>query len=314
MDNIATPPEKFPLSVLIPVLNERRNIEACLESVQWCDDLVVVDSGSVDGTDAIAEGCGASVVQFRYIIGGPKKKNWTLANVRFKNDWVLILDADERITPELAREIRHALMSPGDVTGYYINRRFMFMGKWIRHCGYFPSWNLRLLKRGCGAYEMLPSDENNVGDNEVHEHVILASGSSSRLDEPMDHYAFPTIESFVEKHNRYSNWEATVGDAYYKRAASSSDKNGISTGLRFRRLLKSLARALPCPHWMRFFYHYIFRAGFLDGKEGYIFCHLLGEYEFLIWAKRLAATAHYSSSATPRAIAPRLNQNSVNEK
>ena len=292
-------PGKFPLSVLIPALNERRNIVACIESVSWCSDVVVVDSTSTDGTQELSRSCGARVVQFRYEPGGPKKKNWALANVEFQNDWVLILDADERITPALRREIMDVLPSPGDVTGYYINRRFMFMGKWIRHCGYFPSWNLRLLKRGCGAYEMLP-DTTNSGDNEVHEHVLLNTGGSANLNEPMDHYAFPTIDIFVEKHNRYSTWEAHVGRAYYARDIFNvNSENAITSNLRFRRLLKRLARRIPCPHWARFFYHYILKKGILDGREGYILCHLLGEYEFLIWAKGLYAPE--ASSAQGRA-------------
>jgi len=123
------------LSVLVPTLNERDNILACLESVNWADELVVVDSGSTDGTQELAKSCGARVVDFRWNGLLPKKKNWALEKVAWKHEWVLILDADERISPLLAEEIRDALRQPR-ADGYYIGRRFMFLGKWIRHCGY----------------------------------------------------------------------------------------------------------------------------------------------------------------------------------
>ena len=123
------------ISVLIPVRNEKANIADCIDSVRWADEIIVVDSGSTDGTIELARGKGASVVQFNWDGKFPKKKNWALANVPWKNDWVLILDADERITPELATEIQQELKSPR-ADGYFINRRFIFLGQWIRHCGY----------------------------------------------------------------------------------------------------------------------------------------------------------------------------------
>src|SRR5207302_6249511 len=166
-----------------------------------------------------------------------------------------------------------------DCTGYYLNRRFYFLGKWIRHAGYFPSWNLRLFKRGHGRYEQLPDSSRTSGDNEVHEHVIL-QGKAAFLVTPMEHYAYPDIHTFIEKHNRYSNWEARQGAKYLQ---SISGQHGISSALRLRRALKRIVRYAPFPHWARFWYHYAVRAGFLDGWPGYVFCHLLAEYEFLIW-------------------------------
>src|ERR1700729_2041985 len=123
------------VSVLIPALNERRHIVDCLASVSWADEVIVVDSNSTDGTQELAQAAGAQVVKFQWNGKFPKKKNWALENIPWKNDWVLILDADERITPELTREIQRTLQSP-DHDGYFINRRFMFLDKWIKHCGY----------------------------------------------------------------------------------------------------------------------------------------------------------------------------------
>src|SRR6266700_5519787 len=112
------------LSVLIPTFNERRNISDCLRSVDWADEIVVVDSGSTDGTPELALRAGARVVDFKWNGNLPKKKNWALDNVSWSNQWVLILDADERLTPELAGEIKELLHNPR-ADGFFINRRFM---------------------------------------------------------------------------------------------------------------------------------------------------------------------------------------------
>ncbi|MCU1232364.1 MAG: hypothetical protein JWP63_331, partial [Candidatus Solibacter sp.] len=164
---------KTKVSVLIPAKNEMAHIPDCIRSVAWADEVVVVDSGSTDGTIEAALELGARVVRFAYVPGGPKKKNWALDHVDFQNEWVLILDADERITPLLAREIDGAIEGPAQCDGYYVNRRLFFLGRWIRHAGYYPSWNLRLFRRGAGRYEEIPDFEPSNGDNEVHEHVLL---------------------------------------------------------------------------------------------------------------------------------------------
>jgi len=196
------------LSVLIPTLNERSNIVECLNSISWCDDVVVVDSGSTDGTQDLARKSGARIIDFKWNGVFPKKKNWALENVSWKNEWLLILDADERIRPELAAEIRQELKNPR-ADGYFINRRFIFLGQWIRHCGYYPSWNLRLFRHSKGRYENLHPGDTGSGDNEIHEHVVL-NGASDFLKEDMLHFAYPNIYTWIEKHNRYSNWEAEV--------------------------------------------------------------------------------------------------------
>jgi glycosyltransferase involved in cell wall biosynthesis len=264
------------ISVLIPARNEATNIVDCIDSVRWADEIIVVDSGSNDKTTSLAEKHGAQVVQFCWNSQFPKKKNWALENISWKNEWVFILDADERITPELASEIQTALKSPC-ADGYFINRRFMFLGKWIRHCGYYPSWNLRLFRHKLGRYERVHTNDTTSGDNEVHEHVIL-SGATARLQNDMLHYAYPDIYTWIEKHNRYSNWEAEV-------EVRGSNNNGwlpeIGIDLRKRRALREGSRRLPFRPALRFFYSYILKRGFLDGTEGYVFCRLLATYEML---------------------------------
>jgi len=269
------------ISVVIPIKNEAANLRRCLESVRWADEVFVVDSQSADGSQAIAAALGASVVQFAFNGTWPKKKNWALENLPFKNEWIFILDADEVLPPETEAEFRAIVSDPQHaVAGYWINRRFMFMGRWLRHA-YYPNWNLRLFKHRLGRYEKLTDVDTQSGDNEVHEHVVV-EGSTGRLKSEMDHYAFPSVDVFVEKHNRYSNWEARVALDRHLRGSSGrlqSDAVGL------RRRLKALSQALPFRGLLRFLYVYGWQMGFLDGREGYYFARLHGMYEFLSVAK-----------------------------
>jgi glycosyltransferase involved in cell wall biosynthesis len=274
--------DRCPISILIPAKNERENLRACLESCQFADEVVVVDSGSTDGTPTIAAEFGARVVDFKWNGQLPKKKNWALANVAWRNEWVFILDADERITPALADELRRIVAAP-DCDGYYVNRRFWFLDGWLLHCGYYPSWNLRFFRHQLGRYEQLAGvGDTASGDNEVHEHVIL-DGRVGRLQHEMEHYAFPTIGVWVEKHNRYSNWEARLLASSEGSAAAADAR--IDPALARKRRLKHLAQRLPFRPTLRFLYHYVWRVGFLDGYRGYVFCRLMGFYEFLGAAK-----------------------------
>jgi len=279
----STPPpmaDRAPISVLIPVRNEAANLPACLASAAFCDEIVVVDSGSTDGTADLARRAGATVVDFRWDGSFPKKKNWALARVPWRHEWVFILDADERITPELAAELRATVAAPAH-DGYYVNRRFWFLDGWLNHCGYYPSWNLRFFRHRLGRYERPagPADTRS-GDNEVHEHVTL-QGSAGRLRAEMEHHAFPDVATWVEKHNRYSNWEARL------QIAAGADPGGaaLDPGLARKRRWRRLAWRLPFRPALRFFYHYFLRAGFLDGYRGFVFCRLMAWYEFLCATK-----------------------------
>ncbi|MEA3213383.1 MAG: hypothetical protein QOE70_6440 [Chthoniobacter sp.] len=271
---------KVPVSILIPARNEAANLPRCLRSVAWADQVFVVDSQSTDGTPDLAAKWGAEVVQFEFNGTWPKKKNWALENLPFRHEWVFILDADEVLPPEAEAEIRAIVeRETGAAAGFWINRRFRFMGKWLRHA-YYPNWNLRLFKHRLGRYEKLTEADTQSGDNEVHEHVVV-TGATGHLRCEMDHYAFPSVEVFVEKHNRYSNWEARVARDRF-----------LGNGLRLqmdavglRRRLKRLSHRLPFRPLLRFLYVYLWQRGFLDGVEGYYFARLHGYYEFLCLAK-----------------------------
>jgi glycosyltransferase involved in cell wall biosynthesis len=272
---------KIPLSVLIPIRNEADNLPRCLASVAWADEIFVVDSQSTDASAAIAREAGAQVVQFHFNGIWPKKKNWALANLPFRHPWVLVLDADEVMPVAAAAEIGALLARDGaGHAGFWINRRFMFMGGWLRHA-YYPNWNLRLFQHRLGRYERLVQGATLSGDNEVHEHINLA-GTAGRLRCEMDHYAFPSIAVFVEKHNRYSNWEARleVEDGL----AGAAGQFQFST-VDLRRRLKRWSRRLPFRPVLRFLYVYLLQRGFLDGARGYYFARLHAIYEFLSVAK-----------------------------
>jgi glycosyltransferase involved in cell wall biosynthesis len=271
---------RVPVSVIIPIKNEAVNLPRCLDCVKWADEIFVVDSQSTDGSIEVAQRHGANVVQFEFNGTWPKKKNWALENLAFRNEWVFILDADEVLPAQAKAEFAKAITDPGDVAGYWINRRFMFMGRWLRHA-YYPNWNLRLFRHAHGRYEKLTDAPTNSGDNEVHEHVLV-NGRTAKLQVEIDHYAFPSIDVFIEKHNRYSNWETRVAANTLLDSSSGKISSQI---VNRRRKMKTLSQRLPFRPLLRFLYVYVWQKGFLDGAEGYYFARLHGFYEFLSVAK-----------------------------
>jgi glycosyltransferase involved in cell wall biosynthesis len=279
--------QRVPVSLIVPIKNEADNLSRCLQSARWADEIFVVDSQSTDGSIVIAQEHGAQVVQFHFNGTWPKKKNWALENLPFRNAWIFILDADEVLPAEAQEEFARVIANAGEIAGYWINRRFMFMGRWLRH-SYYPNWNLRLFRHSLGRYEKLTDANTRSGDNEVHEHVIV-QGPTGRLRSEMDHYAFPSVEVFVEKHNRYSNWEARVSaDRRLTGSAAQIPRGPVER----RRKLKLLSQYLPCRPLLRFLYIYIWQKGFLDGREGYYFARLHAMYEFLSVAKTYELTKH----------------------
>ncbi|MEC8320846.1 MAG: glycosyltransferase family 2 protein, partial [Planctomycetota bacterium] len=188
------------LDVLIITRNEESNLPHCLAALQgWTRRIYVVDSGSTDRTREIAREMGAEFVHHDWP-GYAAQKNWALENLDFSAPWTLIVDADEVITPALRTEIEAVCgRDPETVeeSGFYLNRRLIFMDRPIRHCGYFPSWNLRLFKRGAAVYE----------SREVHEHMLI-DGPSGYLHAPMEHWDRRGLGYYVAKHNEYSTLEA----------------------------------------------------------------------------------------------------------
>lgn len=266
----------MPVDVLIQTHNEQLNLPYTLESLRgWVNNVFIVDSGSTDATAAIAEGFGATFVHHDWE-GYAAQKNWALDNLPFESDWVLILDADEACSPELIEEIK-AIVSrdPKDVpfVAYNINRIFIFMGRRIKHCGYFPSWNLRLFRKGAARYDQ----------RLVHEHMIV-SGPVGDLKHLLLHEDRRGLEHFIAKHNRYSTLEA------HEIYASHDNWPGfipfLKDRVRRRRFLKSrILPIIPAVWVLRFLYMYIFKLGFLDGRAGWYLSLFISSYEFFIRMK-----------------------------
>ncbi|HVZ61368.1 MAG TPA: glycosyltransferase family 2 protein [Terriglobales bacterium] len=272
------------VSVLILTFNEELNLPDCLRSVVgWSDDVWVVDSGSSDGTLAIAETGGASISQHAWE-GYARQKNWALENLPWRHKWVLILDADERLSPELAREITELVSLDGNgFSGFYLNRRFIFYGKWIRHCGWYPSWNLRLFQREMGRYEM----------REVHEHLVL-NGPAGYCKHDLIHEDLRDMTSWIEKHNGYATLEAK--EVYRLLNGQSTALRGSLFGgsIERKRFLKERVWPyLPGKSIIYFIYMYIFRLGFLDGGHGFRFCLMHGIFQEFCTAK-LWESARYA--------------------
>jgi glycosyltransferase involved in cell wall biosynthesis len=295
--------DRLPISVITPVLNEEANLPDCLASVAWADQVFVVDSQSTDRTCEIAEERSANVVQFHYEPGGPRKKNWALDNLPFRNEWVLLLDADERITPELRAEIEREFCRGPRYDGYYLNRKQIFLGKWLRHGGNYPSWNLRLLRADLGRYETLATEDlASAGDVEVHEHVVL-DGAAGYLREPMLHLDFKDLSRWIDRHNRYSTWDARVRRHLLngQEFSSAIPARLFGNAVQRKRWLKRLWVRLPFRPLLRFAYMYVWRAGFLDGRAGLIYCVLKAVQEFHINCKMYEAKAMASARQRVRA-------------
>jgi glycosyltransferase involved in cell wall biosynthesis len=271
------------VTVLVPALNEERNLAAALESVDWADEVIVVDSGSSDRTAELARAAAAEVVQFDYPGHGPKKKSWALQQLEVRNDWLLLLDADERVPRALRNEIA-AAVAGGDKVGYFPDRELVFMGRKLRCYGH--NWNMRLFRRGRGRIEDLElGDLPGTGDNEIHEHVVV-DGETGMLQTPLYHNDYRGLTPWLERHNRYATWEAHLyrklrrepvgGDVLRLHALDPVQR---------KRALRRIWVRLPLRSPLRFLLWYVARGGFRDGRPGFVYSVLMGYYEFIISAK-----------------------------
>ena len=272
---------KIPLSVLIATRNEAENLPRCLEPLTgWADEVVIVDSQSEDGTIEIAQATGATVLQFYYEGGWPKKRQWALDTYEFRNDWILLLDADEILLNPIKADIKNAIQSD-QFDGYWLRFQLFFMGRQLKHGG-FDLWKLFLFRKGKGRYEKrLTSQDTSMSDIEIHEHVVV-DGKVGRLKNPIRHENFNSLFRYISKHNEYSEWEAHV---YVEGNTDELPPTFWGTQAQRRRWLKKLFFRIPGFPVMTFLYHYVFRLGFLDGKAGLIYCGLKGVQRFHSKAK-----------------------------
>jgi len=273
------------ISILILTLNEENNLPACLKTCAWSDDIHVLDSYSTDHTVSIAESLGAKV-WYRKFDSFAQHQNWALANIPFKHPWVFYFDADERITPELARSMQAAVLQPGDNVAFRIQRRDFFLGQWLRHVQMTPFYD-RLFRPEKMRYERLG-------------HCI------SRPDGPvgtvagyLDHFPFSKgIAEWVAKHNFYSTQEA---EQILRNRRDNDPKFSLRKALfgkeahERRRNLKELYYRMPARPLVKFLVMYVGKHGFLDGRAGFAYSVLIAFYEYMIVLKlRETGTAQIS--------------------
>ncbi len=261
------------ISVLILTLNEEVNLPGCLESVQWSDDVVVFDSFSDDRTIEIAEQAGARVFQRRFD-NYANQRNAAFTDVEYKYPWILMLDADERTTPEMVAEIK-GIVSGGEtpITLYRLRRKDMFMGKWLRRSSGYPTWFGRFFRAGTVTVEREINEEYHT------------DGEIGLLSSHLWHYPFNKgISYWFERHNRYSSMEAVSLAAETKDALPWHLLSSQDPAER-RKILKQIAYRLPGRPVLIFMYLYFFRLGLLDGFPGFTFCVLRMIYEFMIDVK-----------------------------
>lgn len=241
------------LSVAIIAFNEEAIIGRTLESVKWADEIIVVDSGSTDRTVSICREYTDKVFHQDWL-GYAQQKN--LAIDMTTGEWVLSLDADEPIEAALADEIRTIISKPDSLDGYRIPRKTFFLGRWIKHGGWYPDYNLRLFRRGKGRFE----------ERAVHE-AVRVEGTIGRTRHAIEHYAYPDLESYISTINKYSSLAVRV----------MAEKN---IGLFKTSWLNLLLRPS-----LTFLYKYIVRLGFLDGKHGLVLNLFHAYYVFAKYAK-----------------------------
>lgn len=248
-------PSREPITGIVLTLNEERNISPCLETLRWVDELLVVDSLSQDRTVEIARAHGA-VVHQRPFRNYADQRNAALQLA--SHDWALFVDADERVTPELAEEVQRVLAGAGDEedapVGYWIPRRNYIFGKWIRHTGWYPDHQLRLMRRSRAHYD--PA-------REVHELVVL-DGPAGWLENPLVHYNYTTLREFIARQNRYSDYDARV---LFNQGLRARPHNFVLQPLReFRR-------------------RYLTLEGYKDGGHGLLLSLLMAWYELVKYVK-----------------------------
>ncbi len=261
------------VSVLILTLNEENNLPACLQSVAWCDDIVVFDSFSTDRTVTIAAQAGARVIERRFD-NYAAQRNAAIGRVQYKHPWILMVDADECVSPAVRDEIETALAHPPEnITMYRMRRKDMFLGHWLRHSSGYPTWFGRLFRVGHVRVERQINEEYHT------------DGAIGYLDEHLIHYPFNKgLDYWFERHNHYSSMEAQTL-AQERTGTLSVRRLFHRDPVARRQSLKQWAYRLPGRPFLIFCYLYFVRRGFLDGQAGLTFCKLRRIYESMIDAK-----------------------------
>ncbi|MEM6473142.1 MAG: glycosyltransferase family 2 protein [Planctomycetota bacterium] len=269
--------EKSPISVVVLAKNEQANLPRCLNALGWADEVVVVDDQSEDETARIANELGARVLQHPFE-SFAKQRNWALREGDLRNEWVLLLDADEVSTPEFAAEVTAQTVSADrETVALKTCRKTMMDGKWLRYSDGFPVWIMRVVRRGQAWFE-------DSGHGEVP--MPKLDGSYGEISEPFLHFPFSRgMDDWWRRHTLYAGREA-------RKELARADGEPFSSLLRMnascrRRAIRRLSASLPARGSLRFFYQYILKRGFLDGRAGYRFCRMMACYESMIAIRKM---------------------------
>lgn len=269
---------------MIFTLNEEVNLPYCLASLDGFDDVIVIDSFSSDGTERICCDRGARFFQHEFT-GFGDQRNWALENCSPQYGWVLILDADERLTPELANELAAAVAAaPQEIAAFRVLRKFYLWGKWLRHSSLYPNWVVRLVRNGRVRYINRGHAETQEVEGEIAElrHALIDENHKDMAEwlRRQATYAAREAEYELTNQGKFSIGELASRDPLVRRKA-----------------IKRLSWKLPARGWFYFFYAYVLKRGFLDGREGYRFCRMKALYQDMIVVhkfdlrKRMAAQA-----------------------
>ena len=240
------------LSVIVPTLNEEKNIDRCLTSVRWADEIIVIDSFSTDRTLERARTYGAKTFQYEYP-GYSKQVERGIQHAT--GDWIFILDADEEVSAELADSIKSIMKSPPVNDGYYVNRRVQVFGKWIDHCGWSPDWQFRLARK-----------EKIVAEHQEVHGAFKTSGASAKLEGLLHHYTYPTIFQYLEKMNDYTSLHV-----------SNKLRETPVMQVRWHKIVFS-----PFSHFLRMF---VVNKGYKDGMHGFLLSAYSALYTLLLYGK-----------------------------
>lgn len=256
------------IAAVVLTLNEEQDLGRALLSLQWCDELVVLDSGSTDNTQQVALAHGA---QFFVHLQEPpflitEQRNWALRNCRIHSEWVLFLDADEEISSALHSHIISAISSGSEYNSYVLTPRYWFLGKWLKRTQGFPNWHPRLLKRSIVFFE------GGVWES------FSSTAITSRISTPYEHYAFSKgLEDWVNRHLRYAQFDAFQIDEYHRTSFHASKR-------------KTILRMIDSRFWRfkpitRFTYKYFFQLGWTEGWQSFLYCLLISFYDLLVVVK-----------------------------
>jgi glycosyltransferase involved in cell wall biosynthesis len=251
--------------------NEEINVARCIESLRFCKEVIVLDSGSTDRTEQISRALGARF--YTHVQPPPfriaEQRNWVLDNHPFSGEWILFVDADETVPSPLRARLLEIAAAPGGPDYYLLTPRYLFLGKWLRRTLGYPNWHARLLRHGSTRFA-----------GGVWEH-FSEQAEPGKLHEPYDHYAYSKgFSDWLARHDRYSSWDAERATEYL-RTGNAADL-GTTRKVGLRRLA---ARAWPLRPVARFLHSYVLRLGFTEGWQALVFSLMYAFYEFMTVCK-----------------------------